>query len=116
MTDEQLTALAAKAIGAEVFEGVIKNRKLNGVYLCYAPTCKGRLVHWTPLHDNSDAFMLATQLKAIINIDEEVTTIGPCEVNIYEMHNGDSAKATRRAIVRFAAEVGRIISDIGASP
>lgn len=89
MTDLELLELAAKAAGFG-----------NGPYDF------DRLTGWNPLEKDGDAFRLAVQLGLWIHIGKYHTTIEG--VHIEETARcGDSLAATRRAIVRAAAAIGK---------
>jgi hypothetical protein len=97
MTDRELLEAAAKAAG----------------YWAAEFNCPANLPRpeWNPLTDDGDALRLA--VKADIDVVQigDVTRadymigIGFCTVEV--PHWGDPYAATRRAIVRAAAEIGR---------
>ena len=101
-TDIELLGLAAKA--AEI--------KL-GWYTPYASLGDFRQIpDWNPLTDNGDALRLAVKLDISIDVNrvDGVTTAeyGYSErAGLQENHNDDPYAATRRAIVRAAAEIGK---------
>ncbi|QYW05705.1 hypothetical protein [Phage blackswan219-6] len=94
MNDRELLELAAKAAGISTYE-------------------------WNPLIDDGDAFRLAVRCNIAVNpmtVDglnrpQHESTAGCVErwTSCIERHNGDPAAATRRAIVRAAAELGRAL-------
>jgi len=101
MTDRELLELAAKAAGVTI------DRWLNGsdaTAVCGFET-------WQPLYDDGDALRLAVKLGLGISIPlankrtDVVTFSGPI-ISVIEAH-GDPYAATRRAIVRAAAEIGK---------
>lgn len=104
MSDRELLELAGKALGIEV-------KFLpawGGGVACY-----GDGHYWNPLTDDGDAFRLAVKLGLTINInlrDEEgyssasVWGTGQCRENARQ---GDLCGATRIAIVKMAAKIGR---------
>jgi len=100
-TREQLE-LAAKAAGIEL-EWVDS----DGNYWL------GNEVPWNPLTDDGDALRLAVKLKIEIVFTENTVWLGKQHqlgdyiVDLYEPLNNDPYAATRRAIVRAAAELGR---------
>ena len=109
MSNRELLELAAKAAGMEIEwrKWVIdpKARTLGGC--CFALV--GTHTYWNPLTDDGDALRLAVKLKFEIDIyygeissgeegDRHQTLIGD---------DPDPCAATRRAIVRAAAEIGR---------
>ncbi|AKA81761.1 hypothetical protein [Pseudomonas synxantha] len=108
MTDRELLVLAAKAAG--VHEGFI-NEYGGGKTFC-----------WNPLKDDGDSMRLAVLLSlrvepytgvkmgehqtAVANITD-VYSLHSSSIRLSEPHNLDSGAATRRAIVRVAAEIGK---------
>ena len=107
MTDRELLELAAKAAGIE--QGA--NRADCGISTTLADGRHGHLPRWNPLADDGDALRLAVELGININFGnhDEGAVIAfdftgrfkDCE------ESGDPLAATRRAIVRAAAEIGR---------
>ncbi len=98
MDDRELLELAAKAAGIKHPGG---EHCINGpaVWDCEA------LRWWRPLTDDGDALRLAVKLKLIVEV-------GSCWLSKYDPVFGedvlpDPLSATRRAIVRAAAEIGR---------
>ena len=94
MTDRELLELAAKAAGIE-YDGCTdwKEPSLRII--------EPKFKYWNPLTDDGDALRLAVKLGMM-----EVA-----EVLSYwlkqDFRSGDPYAATRRAIVRAAAEIGR---------
>jgi hypothetical protein len=103
MTDRELLELAAKAAGIDYY-----TRAQSGGML----TDNGE---WNPLTDDGDALRLAVKLKMCVgvvpsNIKDGHATVALAPANpveIGETHADDPYAATRRAIVRAAAEIGR---------
>jgi hypothetical protein len=107
MTDKELLALAAKAAGMKVL------RDPNGVLR----DCTG--MHpsmnifagevWHPLTDDGDALRLAVLLGMNINVVASGVFVSRYESEpvIAEKSDQDIYAATRRAIVRAAAEIGK---------
>jgi hypothetical protein len=112
MNDRELLELAAKAAGYD--------------YECTALTGYpehdqhqirnefGTLVDWNPLADDGDALRLAVKIgkRDYFGIEiqkgcTQATSFEPWEHCEYEDHNKDPYAATRRAIVRAAAETGK---------
>ena len=95
-TDKELLELAAKAAGIECL-GSIGWRLANGQIQSW----------WNPLTDDGDALRLAVKLGLSIEIlstrMEPHTRVNGKE----EEHRADPYAATRRAIVRAAAEIGK---------
>jgi hypothetical protein len=103
MDDEELTEMAAKAIGYKIRPCTCSSGKKI--------TEQGK--HFDPLRDDTDAFMVLLSLKlkvfhtensGAIVVRSAIPTI--CVSEGYHDFR-DSFRATRRAIVRAAAEIGR---------
>ena len=108
MDDSELIELAAK--GARI--NAIKDP--NGVWRNCTRLPPGFNIFeakpWNPIYDNGDALRLAVKLEMKINISQ-----GNVQVRFKEdaplvfVRTGiDSYEATRRAITRAAAEIGRV--------
>jgi hypothetical protein len=97
MTDRELLEAAAKAAGIDYYA-----RAQSGGML----TDNGE---WNPLTDDGDALRLAVRLRLVLFLEIPRIGIGPRmdgpEVYVDEGEN--EYAATRRAIVRAAAELGR---------
>jgi len=114
MTDREMLELAAKAAEIEGSYGFASDDyyyhgNTEGI-LTTLPD--GQSYVWNPLTDDGDALRLAVQLKIAV----DAWGAGACAVvflrgglgQIAEPHYGDDPqRATRRAIVRAAAEIGR---------
>ena len=104
LTDRELLELAAKAGGLTV----IGPRDIG--VMIRSEACKSGFC-WNPITDDGDALRLAVKLQLAIAIDSDrswshhVNVMMGSEV----MHNGDQEAATRRAIVRAAAELGKVL-------
>ena len=103
--DRELLEMAAKAAGMKVTsypDGVWRNTtgfdQLMNVYA--APK-------WNPLTDDGDAFRLAVRLGMdVLQLDKSQSAfVNRSQVFFSEC--SDNYAATRRAIVRAAAEIGR---------
>ena len=115
MTDKELLELAAKAAGM----GRISNGVLTGVTMFKTD---GGWVEWNPLEQDSNALRLAVKLK--INLQHSAIADNPSIASIEcgqwsglandgvpwveEVEGLDPYAATRRAITRAAAEIGRV--------
>ena len=95
MTDTKLLKLAAKAVG------IPPHRLIEDEYYPHA---------WNPLEDDGDALRLAVKLQIDIKQYKQYVIAwydggytGTGEIP----YAGDPYKATRRAITRAAAEVGK---------
>ena len=104
MTDKELLELAAKAAGIDLgYWSPTYNAYWTGEY-------------WNPLTDDGDALRLAVKLGLAIRVLEKCvfvesdpeTLLGQSQYSELEMYgNSDPYAATRRAIVRAAAEIGK---------
>ena len=103
VTDRELLELAAKAIGFDLHVNSVGDYQLwkDGEYVGF----------WIPLEDDGDALRLAVKLGADIQpkgsgvevwVFESRASSGVVE------YGDDPYAATRRAIVRAAAEVGKL--------
>ena len=102
MTDRELLERASKAAGIKLMKQFVIADKV-------AKTEDGNL--WAPLIDDGDALRLAVKLHFEISVDCISTSIsGICDSDkdfVLERHGDDPYAATRRAIVRAAAEIGK---------
>ena len=101
MTDRELLELAAKAAGVD---------KL-GLYWSDTARCllDGEMFSFDPLTDDGDALRLAVKLRLELGFPKEycVWSFGTNGVVCMEDPSNDPYAATRRAIVKAAAEIGR---------
>lgn len=109
MTDRELLELAAKAAG-------IKTRKPHYTDALMVEKNTGgciAVVSWNPLIDDGDALRLAVYLSINIQIAAKEASIvaatAPGGERMIErtIGLGDAAEATRLAITRAAAEIGK---------
>ena len=107
MTDRELLILSAKAAGivgeyeSWTYQGFNEGIRqvLNGIK-CWKP--------WNPLTDDGDALRLAGECLFEIDMGRGCIAIRHSTgIKILEAFNHDPLAATRRAIVRAAAELGR---------
>ena len=107
MNDRELLELAAKAAGVD-------GKWLGDGSLWIGPYDGGN--QWTPLTDDGDALRLAVKLKLCLTSWPDQTpphamigySTGPTHGdNCIEVYGDDCMAATRRAIVRAAAEIGK---------
>ena len=120
MEDRELLELAAKACGLELRFRALTNMP--------GAEERPRIVHengvtekWNPLEDDGDAFRLMVRLSlrvepyTAVKINDryplanitDVYSLNGQDVKLSERHGIDSCVATRRAIVRAAAEIGK---------
>jgi hypothetical protein len=97
MTDRELLELAAKAAGIEF--GVIHDTPRM--------KCDAGWTPWNPLTDDGDALRLAVKLGLCLLWQHDWLMAYSGDVSERERHLDDPYAATRRAIVRAAAEIGR---------
>jgi len=105
VSDRELLELAAKAAG--------RHLTLAGYVEIGVESTAHRDPEWewSPLTDDSDALRLAVQLGLTVsqlmnNREVEVNDYDET-VSVNEFHEPDPCAATRRAIVRAAADIGR---------
>lgn len=105
MTDRDMLELAALAAGYWLYEPF-----RNGEFRAYQPGQPNNSFSWNPRDDDGESLRLAVKLKIDVkHYDDHVVAwfdggyIGTGRI----MHDGDPYAATRRAIVRAAAEIGR---------
>jgi len=97
MTDRELLEFAAKAAG------IVLEWQDDGWAHCLDT---GR--EWNPLTDDGDALRLAVKLRMNVHLDSNMVDVDPDGISWFsEAYGDDPYAATRRAIVRAAAEIGR---------
>jgi hypothetical protein len=100
--DRELLELAAKAAGVNAYA-------LDGSPGMWVNTSPAHVHSWNPLTDDGDAFRLAAGLEIHILFGDKTKKVlalrGP--LTALESCESDRPAATRRAIVRAAAEIGR---------
>ncbi len=126
MTDRELLEKAAKAAGNGLKwadpDGCVKGGMVLGLTGCYN-NCeiKGQecncdiFAYWNPLADDGDALRLAVKLKLDVQTNEASASVQTWQSDIGETKEvveyfdppQDPYAATRRAIVRAAAEIGK---------
>ncbi|MFY3300198.1 hypothetical protein ACOTEY_00435 [Achromobacter xylosoxidans] len=116
MNDQQLLELAAKAAGIEVWPGTGFQAHMLFTRPAKAdPDGKVTGVEWNPRDDDGDALRLAVSLRLDVTFvgnmvvvywyDERTLMSGAFEEPINDAQ--DEREATRRAIVRAAAAIGK---------
>lgn len=94
MTDRELLELAVKAAGYWSAE-----------FNC---PCNSPRPEWNPLTDDGDALRLAVKLNMRVDTYYPAgTKVEVGEISLMLPHHDDPYAATRRAIVRAAAEIGK---------
>lgn len=110
-TDRELLELAAKAAGVngewdDAYSGIVTVRGADGQAFCV----------WNPLREDGCALRLAVKLGMnLALVPGRAFAVAACgfdvngvpQVEVVEPHGDDALPATRRAIVRAAAEIGR---------
>lgn len=98
MNDRELLDLAAKAAGIEIMNLGFED----------GPHYKGTMSRWNPLDDDGDAFRLAISCRLNITFIVRHNALEHIFVEGNDADLGsDECAATRRAIVRAAADIGR---------
>jgi hypothetical protein len=100
-TDRELLELAAKAAGLRIesepfADGERLRASMDGHWW---PV-------WNPLTDDGDALRLAVALRMYVYQSGVYSCVSCCAGGFVEDHSTDPNAATRRAIVRAAAEIG----------
>jgi hypothetical protein len=112
MTDRELLELAAKAAGY----GEVWTLDSNPDTFYIGPRYTGgapKYRVWNPLTDDGDALRLAVNLRIDSNFHaasvycSKGSSVSSPNVVVGEFYDTDPYAATRRAIVRAAAEIGR---------
>lgn len=100
-TDRELLELAAKAAGIQL------DFSIRGDFPPYYVNERGGHSSWNPLTDDGDALRLAVALGLVVDCSRPSAAL-PFTRHDYSLsEGGNNAAATRRAIVRAAAEIGR---------
>lgn len=107
MTDRELLEMAAKAAGIKILDVGLA---INGRYT--VRRADGGLDYWNPLTDDGDTFRLAVRLGMQVDIDLKkgrVTALldeaNGVPAEWFDNGQQTPEEATRRAIVRAAAEL-----------
>ena len=104
MTDRELLELAAKAAGIDCV--------WNGDTFEYKPRFETNWVVWNPLTDDGDALRLAVKLGLDVRngLYTDMVFVDCFGIDAVEIeYDDDPCAATRRAIVRAAAEIGKSV-------
>jgi len=109
-TDKELLELAAKAACIELMEWT-GDGDLTCPNMFWSPSLKQ---YWNPLTDDGDALRLAVKLNFTLRMYSGNTCAqsgapGSTSVYLDETNHINPYKATRRAIVRAASEIGNVI-------
>ena len=114
-TDRELLEAAAKAAGHVLVWGdkyKLGDDEIDCTDISYIRSGQPDEgdVYWNPLTDDGDALRLAVSLRIDVHYGDSVVVaerVFPQEVGVAKAFDGDILAATRRAIVRAAAEIGR---------
>lgn len=109
MTDKELLEMAARAAGVsydkEASGPHLKSGAFWGLWLVIeGEPYEGQRRYWNPLTDDGDSLRLATKL--LLDVSPSVCRVGNTWYSEDARING-LLPATRRAIVRAAAEIGK---------
>ena len=110
MTDKELLEQAAKAAGLVTDD---EYREIGGLPAFWIDEPQSHW--WMPLTDDLDAFRLMVKLGLLVDVGcshrgfVSVRTNSSNWIEVREKHNNEPKKATRRAIVRAASEIGRTL-------
>lgn len=111
-TDRELLELAARAAGIEYDPEKSKPHPVSGawhgLWLVYRrePSEYDRR-YWHPLTDDGDALRLMTKLNLHVTSSSTDAWVSALRITSIEPLGDDPYAATRRAITRAAAEIGR---------
>lgn len=112
MTDRELLELAAKAAGIDYW--IVRFAPRSAPVEKLHITENGETVEWNPLVNDALALRLAVKLKLTVGHNFYSTVSGDSvfaktqsTIGEFEYVKNDPYAATRRAIVRAAAEIGR---------
>jgi hypothetical protein len=109
MNDRELLELAAKAAGVEVWFPRMADGNGGVIEPCHT-TRNGETQVWNPLTDDGDALRLAVKLGLYLNIYSASMHQSFAGIGLHiadEPHGADPYAATRRVIVRVAAEIAK---------
>ena len=108
MTDRELMEAAAKAAGYELHFGFT-----DMMIRCNEPEHPDKTHNlWNPLTDDGDALRLAVKLRMRVHHDGSCANVELptgqkyCWIDAAIQEDADHGAATRRAIVRAAAQIG----------
>jgi len=106
MTDRELLELAAKAAGIEHDSLPIQGER--GLWIPADMDVGEPGYWWNPLLDDGDVFRLAVKLRLRVDVDRHYAIVMHAWIELArEPVKSNPLAATRRAIVRAAAEIGK---------
>lgn len=122
MTDDrELLEMAAKAYWGEEIDDVVSvewGEQDNAILYTHAENQdhngRDQTYVWNPLADDGDALRLAVKCSILFGRYESYVNAGAIgldiDVTVWAHEEADPCAATRRAVVRAAAEIGRSMS------
>lgn len=102
--DRELLKLAAKAVGIDLLA-----EEWEDGFIYYYHKIPGDTQGWNPLNCDSDALRLAVKLGLVVDCSRPSAGEPFRLERVAEEDFADPYAATRRAIVRAAAEIGRTL-------
>lgn len=102
MDDKEMLDLAAKAVGIDL------DFTVRGDYPPYYINERGGHSTWNPLTDDGDALRLVVKLGMVIDTEGASSSASTPGFFMSEINEIEPYAATRRAIVRVAAEIGKL--------
>jgi hypothetical protein len=105
MTDRELLEAAAKAAGIDLSTADWGGGRDGFYWVIYDQP--GRVEYWSPLTDDGDALRLAVKLEMDVCFGANYVIVRGSVQTPTVNNAGDPYAATRRAIVRAAAEIGK---------
>ncbi len=107
MTDRELLEAAAKAAGiVGEYDDIAGEAGIIVMRGFGSRVWIGKV--WNPLTDDGDALRLAVKLRMSVHLDSNMVDVDPDGISWFsEAYGTDPLAATRRAIVRAAAAIGR---------
>ena len=112
MSDRELLELAAKAAGIDAEwhndDDADFDAQYEGMFL-KGDRSPDNNKYWNPLRNDGDALRLAVKLRLVLLLELPRIGIGPRMdgPEVYVEEDEDEYAATRRAITRAAAEIGK---------
>lgn len=112
MDDRELLELAARAAGIRYDKEASKPHPTSGAFFGLwlqidGEPYEGQRRRWNALTDDGDAFRLAVKLEIELWLGNGGVNAGGMTLDAEEDYGSDPYAATRRAIVRAAAEIGK---------
>ncbi len=120
MTDRELLEYAADALGITIIRKTMTGWDNSETDEYFQLFDDAKVGCWNPLKDDGDALRLAVAVGIDIFIDNDAPDMAATQAlemapigseAIVEPHGDDGCAATRRAIVRAAARLGKAMND-----